>query len=271
MSPAPAARKARRQRLLRHVLLLTLPTRALADDPQPPPPIIEAGEVTVTSTRTPESALDIPGNVTRIDRQAIEESGVSSVPELLRREAGIMVTSLGTTPEGYTVEARGFNNGGGNGCATLILVDGRRLNEPETGCPDWSFVALEEIDHIEIVRGPASVAYGDNAAGGVIQIFTRRATEDGFRSASHLSTGSYGSQAGSGLVEGRAGGFSGRAFYDHADSNGYRDQSGFDGDQMHLGFGVDLEGMGELRLDGGYDTNLRHRPGALTPDEIRQN
>jgi len=270
MGPAPLRRKVRRRSAVLFLLSLSL-ARASADPVPPAPPVIDAGEITVSATRTPQGALEIPGNVTRIDRKAIEESGASSVPELLRREAGIMVTSLGTTPEGYTVEARGFDNGGGNGCSTLVLMDGRRLNDPETGCPDWSFVALEEIEHIEIVRGPASVAYGDNAAAGVIQIFTRRATEDGFRGSSHLATGSYGSQGGSALVDGRAGGVSARAFYDHADSNGYRDESGFDGDEMHLGFGVDLDGMGELRLDGGYDSNLRHRPGALTPDEVRQN
>ena len=160
------------------------------------------------------------------------EAARRSVPELLRREAGIMVTSLGTTPEGYTVEARGFNNGGGNGCATLVLVDGRRLNEPETGCPDWSFVALEEIDRIEIVRGPASVAYGDNAAAGVIQIFTRRAREDGMRTASRTLDGQLRQRRtpAVGLVDGRHGTASPRGpIYDDADSNGYRDQSGLRG------------------------------------------
>ncbi len=260
-------RKARRQlRLLAFACLLEAAASTASE-----PPIVEAGEVTVSATRTRRGALQIPGNVTRIDRAAIVRSGATSVPELLRREAGIYVTNTTGSPEGFVVEARGFNNGGGNGCSTLVLLDGRRLNEVDTGCPDWSFVPLEEIEHIEVVRGPASVAYGDNAAAGVIQIFTRRATEDGMRAATQLSTGSYGSQGFNLLVDGRAGGVSAKAFFDHADTNGYRDQSGFDADASHLGLGFDLGesgALGSLRIDGGYDSNSRERPGALTEADI---
>jgi iron complex outermembrane receptor protein len=247
----------------------------LAETPEtaltPEPPIIDAGEITVSSTRTERGALEVPGNVTRIDREAIERSGARTVPDLLRREAGIYVTNTTGTPEGFTVEARGFNNGGGNGCSTLVLVDGRRLNEPETGCPDWSFVFLDEIEHIEIVRGPASAVYGDNAGAGVIQMFTRQPEDGRTRVVTHGSTGSWGSQEGSVLVDGRAKGLWARAFFDHIDTNGYRDQSGFDADSSRLGLGWDLDGYGELRLEGGYDSTDRERPGALTKAEMDDN
>ena len=97
------------------------------------------------------------------------------MPELLRREAGIFVTNTTTNREGYTVEARGFNNGGGNGSSTLVLIDGRRVNEPARATPTGRFVPLDNVESIEIVRGPASALYGDNAVGGVIQIITRDA------------------------------------------------------------------------------------------------
>jgi len=263
-------RKARRERAHFPWLLLCLPLLTGAADPAlPDPPVVETPEVTISATRTERSVLDVAGNVTTIDRERIERSGARSVPDLLRREAGLMVTSLGSTPEGFTVEARGFNNGGGNGCSTLVLVDGRRINEPETGCPDWSFIALEDIDRIEIVRGPASVAYGDNAAAGVIHILTYRPREDGMRVASALDSGSYGAQNGGVRLAGREGGAFATAYLGHADSSGYRHQSDFDWDAMRLGIGADLAEAGELRLDGGYDSNLRERPGALTRDELR--
>jgi iron complex outermembrane recepter protein len=269
VSSAPRlGRIARRRRARWFSLLLSLlPLPVHAVDPTQKP-IVETPEVTISSTRTERSVLDVPGNVTTIDRATIERSGARSVPDLLRREAGLMVTSLGSTPEGFTVEARGFNNGGGNGCSTLVLVDGRRINEPETGCPDWSFVALEDIDRIEIVRGPASVAYGDNAAAGVIQIFTYRPREDGMRVSGATDTGSYGAQNTGVRLSGREGGVFAAAYFGDADSNGYRHQSDFDWDAFRLGIGADLAETGELRLDGGYDTNLRERPGALTRDEL---
>jgi len=268
MSPAPVRRKARRQRLpLLSLVLLWLPAAAGAV-----PPVVDAPEVTVSSTRTERSVLDVAGNVTVIDAERIARSGARSVPELLRREAGIMVTSLGTTPEGYSVEARGFNNGGGNGCSTLVLVDGRRINEPETGCPDWSFVSLQDIERIEVVRGPASVAYGDNAAAGVIQILTYRPREDGMRMAGAYDFGSYGTENTGVRLSGRQDGVFATAYVGDTDSNGYRHQSDFDDgwSDLRLGIGADLAETGELRLDGGYDSNDRQRPGALTEAEMEE-
>jgi iron complex outermembrane receptor protein len=274
LRPAQLVRALRRSSLLVPLLALLLPNPVLGEpetSSTPEPPIIDAGEITVSSTRTERGALEIPGNVTRIDREAIERSGARTVPDLLRREAGIYVTNTTGTPEGFTVEARGFNNGGGNGCSTLVLVDGRRLNEPETGCPDWSFVFLDEIEHIEIVRGPASAVYGDNAGAGVIQMFTRQPEDGRTRVVTHGSTGSWGSQEGSVLIDGRAKGLWARAFFDHIDTNGYRDQAGFDADSSRLGLGWDLDGHGELRLEGGYDSTDRERPGALTKAEMDDN
>jgi iron complex outermembrane receptor protein len=275
VSSAPAFTPARtpragRRRVPFSWLLLSIPLSAAAAEPAPTPPVVETPEVTISATRTERSVLDVAGNVTTIDRAKIERSGARSVPDLLRREAGLMVTGLGSTPEGYTVEARGFNNGGGNGCSTLVLVDGRRLNEPETGCPDWSFVALEDIERIEIVRGPASVAYGDNAAAGVIQIFTYRPREDGMRVAGAADTGSYGAQNAGLRLAAREGGAFATAYLGDADSNGYRHQSDFVWDAFRLGVGADFAEAGELRLDGGYDSNLRERPGALTRDDLHE-
>jgi iron complex outermembrane recepter protein len=269
VSSAPLRCRVRRRRaLLVSLLLSLLPLPVHAVDPNAQKPVIDAPEVAISATRTERSVLDLAGNVTVIDAEAIERSGARTVPDLLRREAGLMVTSLGSTPEGFTVEARGFNNGGGNGCSTLVLVDGRRINEPETGCPDWSFVTLAHIDRIEIVRGPASVAYGDNAAAGVIHIFTYRPREDGARIVSAAETGSYGGQAGGVRVSAREGGVFATSYFNHTDSNGYRNQSDFDWDAARLGIGFDLAEAGEIRIDGGFDSNLRERPGALLRDEL---
>jgi iron complex outermembrane receptor protein len=267
MSSAPLRHEACRRRALSCLLLswlLAVATAAAAVDP----PIIDAPEVAISATRTERSVLDLPGNVTVIDALAIQRSGARTVPDVLRREAGLYVVNTTGNPEGFTVEARGFNNGGGNGCSTLVLVDGRRINENDTGCPDWSYVALEEIERIEVVRGPASVAYGDNAAAGVIHIFTFRPREDGARGAGQLTTGSWGGQSGAARLSGRAGGVMAKAFTGHSDTHGYRDRSGFESDAERLGLGLDLSETGEFWLDGGYDSNLRKRPGTLTEAQV---
>ncbi len=146
------------------------PTRATSTRPRTTRrglPVIVVEEVNITAARSERSVHEVPGNVTVIDRETIDRSGARNVPELLRREAGIFVTNTTTNREGYTAEARGFNNGGGNGGRTLVLIDGRRVNEPDGGLPDWAFMPLDNVERIEVVRGPVNALYGDNAIAGV--------------------------------------------------------------------------------------------------------
>lgn len=246
------------------------PAPAEAEPALPPPPRIEIPPVTVTATRAEREVLDVPGNVTVIDREAIERSGARTVPELLRREAGLFVTNTTTNPEGATVEARGFHNGGGNGSRTLVLVDGRRVNEPEASLPDWAFLPLENVERIEVVRGPASAVWGDNAIGGVIQIVTRHPQEDGLRLHASGRTGSYDTDAGSALLEGRDGPLSASAFVEGFKTHGYRERSDFRRRTARLDLRTELGDRGIVGVQGGYTSSVRQRPGDLSSAEIEE-
>jgi iron complex outermembrane receptor protein len=269
MSPAPLRRKARRHRSLRLLVLLSPGLAAAAQDPSPPPPVVEAPEVTITATRTEENVLDVPGNVTVIDREAIERSGALNVPELLRREAGLFVTNTTSNPgNGFVVEARGFQSGGGNGCHTLVLVDGRRINQPDTSCPDWSFVSLDEVERIEVIRGPVSAAYGDNGSGGVIHIITRHGrAEGGLHATARGRTGSYDTDGGSLLLEGGGDLVSATAFIENDTTDAYRDRADFERRANELGLRFALGERGALELKGGYTSVDRQQPGDLSKAE----
>jgi iron complex outermembrane recepter protein len=229
--------------------------------------VIAVEEINKTAARSDRNVLDLPGNVTKITRDQIDRSGARDVPELLRREAGIFVTNTTTNREGYTVEGRGFNNGGGNGSSTLVLLDGRRINEPSSSQVDWSFVSIDNVESIEVVRGPASALYGDNAVAGVIHIRTREA-EKGLRAIVHAQSGSFDRDGASAWVGGGAGPVSATAFFDGYQLDGFRDHAEFDGARGEMNVELDLFGHGTLGVRGGYDSNRRERPGALTKDEI---
>jgi iron complex outermembrane receptor protein len=249
------------------------PAEEPAAEPNLEPPsgasefVIPVEEINKTAARSDRNVLDVPGNVTKITREQIERSGARDVPEVLRREAGIFVTNSTTNREGYSVEARGFNNGGGNSSSTLVLMDGRRLNEPTSSNVDWSYVPLDNVESIEIVRGPASALYGDNAEAGVIHIRTRQA-EKGLRAIVHGRSGSFDHDGASAWVGGGAGPVTASAYFDGYQADGFRDHSAFDGARGEMNVAVDLFGRGTIGLRGGYDSNKRARPGALTKDEI---
>ena len=240
----------------------------LADtEPEPTPPALNVGEVSVTATRAERDVLEVPGNVTVINREQIEQSGLREVPELLRRMAGVHVTNLTGSPDGYSMEVRGFNDGGGGGSSTLVLVDGRRINEPDSSNVDWSRIRLDNIERIEIVRGPASAAWGDNAIGGVVQIFTRRGKGDATATLKG-NFGSYDNYGGSLYAGGTQGPVTASLFADGLDSDNYRDRSDYWSAKFEGNVRVELGENLSVAVSGGYLEDERERPGALSRTQI---
>ena len=178
---ARGARRIRQTRLLLISALLIYAASAQGAEPKSEPDpdsestqtALSVGEVSVTATRAEREILDTPGNVSVIDREQIDRSGAASIPDLLRRESGLSVTNVTTNPAFVTVEARGFNNGGSAGSSVLVLVDGIRVNEADSGITDWALIDMDAVARVEVVRGSASALYGDNAVGAVINIITR--------------------------------------------------------------------------------------------------
>ena len=135
-------------------LALSLPSLAFAqnDDAK------DLDNVVVTATRTAITADDALAAIEVIDRKDIEQSAARSLPELLRGRAGITLV----------------NQGGLGKLSTLFLIDGVRVGSATSGLTSLQDIPLEQIERVEIVRGPRSSLYGADAIGGVIQVFTRR-------------------------------------------------------------------------------------------------
>ena len=116
--------------------------------------------------------LNYPGDVEVIDRERIEDSFTSSLPELLGQEANIRMESLTGDPTQGQVSMRGF--GENSGLRVLVVVDGQRINRPDLGGVEWQRVPLEDIASVEVIRGGQNVLYGNYALAGVIKVTTRR-------------------------------------------------------------------------------------------------
>ncbi len=128
-------------------------------------------ETVVTASRRQQSTLEAPYSTTVITAEEIELSGATSLPELLRRVPGAEVTYLGVSSANLSF--RGFNQRAAN--KVLVLIDGRPLYEDFMGITLWPTnpVGIEEIERIEVIRGPGSALYGANAMLGVVNIITR--------------------------------------------------------------------------------------------------
>lgn len=132
----------------------------------------QTDKIIVTATRLDPDNSQARGYVTIITAEDIRRSTARTLPELLARQAGVITRSLfGNNGSRATVDIRGF--GAASTQNTLLLLDGRRLNDVDLSAVDYSAIPLESIERIEIIRNGGSVLYGDGAVGGTINIITR--------------------------------------------------------------------------------------------------
>jgi iron complex outermembrane receptor protein len=132
--------------------------------------------VEVTSVaRHGERLSDTAAAVFVISREDIERSGATSIPEALRIVPGLEVASIDGTI--WAISARGFNGRWAN--KMLVMIDGRTVYNPVFSGTYWNVqdTLLEDVDRIEVIRGPGGTLWGANAVNGVINIITRNAIE----------------------------------------------------------------------------------------------
>ena len=126
-------------------------------------------DIVVTATRTAQSADATLASVSIITRQDIERLQAQSLPDVLRGVAGLTLSNNGGAGKATSVFLRGTNAD-----HVLVLVDGIKVGSATLGTASFQDIPVQQIERIEIVRGPRASLYGSEAIGGVIQIFTRK-------------------------------------------------------------------------------------------------
>jgi len=159
--------------------LAVLPGFALAAEPYTTEPLV------ITSGRLAEPQAQTTAATTVFERADIERLQVSSVTELLERVPGLSIVRTGGAGSQTGVFLRGTST-----AQTLVLVDGQRIAAASSGTSSLEFLAPEQIERIEVVRGARSALYGSDAIGGVIQIFTRQGEGQGLKPYARLAAGS---------------------------------------------------------------------------------
>lgn len=222
-------------------------------------------EMVVTASRLEEAVSEVPANVSVVTAAEIDDATARNVADLLRSETGVHVTDITGNRRNYTVDLRGF--GEAAALNTLVLVDGRRTNQADLSGTDWTQIPLARVARIEVIRGSrASVLYGDNAAGGVINIITRKGKQNEIGGEAYV--GSYSTYGMSAYADGTAGALSYALSGSYLDTEGYRDNS----ENEVKDFGVDLGyatgDVFSLNLSSGYHDDTAGLPGAIKETEF---
>jgi vitamin B12 transporter len=142
--------------------MLAAPVMSAAQQPD------SLARVVITATRVDTPTGAGVSATTVIDRAFIDRSGIRDVAELLRIVPGVSIARSG----GPGAQSSVFLRGGENDYVR-VLVDGVPVNDPG-GAVDLAWLSVDDVERIEVVRGPASVLYGTDAMTGVVQLFTRR-------------------------------------------------------------------------------------------------
>ena len=236
--------------------LLILNTATYAEDQLPP--------IVVSATRSVQSTVTTPSSITILTAEDIEQSGAQHIVELLNTQASIQLSDLYGNGSRATISMRGFaDNAKSN---TLIMVDGRRLNNADLAAPDLSGISLKDVKQIEIIQGSAGTLYGDQAVGGVINIITK--TPEKYSASAELEFGSYNTQNIRSSISNKINDLSYRFSVEKLDSNNYREHN--KQDYLNILGRVDYKiGDSNVFFDIQSINEKLELPGSLTKAEMQ--
>ncbi len=132
-------------------------------------------QVIVSATRVEQAKSDYTGNITVITSEQLTEKAIQTLPEALDRIGGIATYSNGGLGGATQVNLRGHDS-----VRALLLVDGMRFNDPTskiTGGAPWQHILVSDIERIEVIEGAQAGIWGADAAAGVVNVITKKATQ----------------------------------------------------------------------------------------------
>ena len=215
-------------------------------------------EVVVTGTRNATDVRHLPMTVTVIGRDMLTaEHQTSVLPTVMREVPGLFVTSRSMMGYGVSTGAagginlRGITGGAGQ---LMVLIDGHPQYQGIYGHPISDSYQTLIAERVEVLRGPASVLYGSNAMGGVLNIVTRQVREDGIHTNVQLGTGSYGTVQAEASNQVRSGKFGSTVSAQYGRTDNHRPRMGFEQYGGYLKLGYDLNEHWNAYIDA----NLTH-------------
>ena len=253
----------------------TAPTEEAAQDAPPAPaketppkPLVERVRVGGRLSDKPEETSRIPAHVTVFTREQILASGAATMQDFLAMHSDFVVFDEVGNGVQATADLRGFNTGS-LATSALVLVDGVRVNEPDTDFASFVLLPLADVERIEVIRGSSSALFGEGGLGGAINVVTRDGSDAALLSAA-LSGGSYGTQdyrLSSGGTRGKISYYGG---FERRLSEGFRDNSDVRISWFQGGADYKLDDRQSFGVDLTAGSNHLNQPGALTAAELEQ-
>ena len=225
-------------------------------------------EIVVTGTRNAVDVRHLPMTVTVIDHSALAEQHQSNIlPTVMQQVPGLMLTSRSMMGYGVSTGAagginlRGISGGAGQ---LLVLIDGHPQYQGIYGHPISDSYQTLMADRVEVLRGPASVLYGSNAMGGVLNIVTRSMHENGVKTDIDLGAGSYGTVQAEATNRVRSGKFNSTVSAQYNRTDNHRPRMGFEQYGGYMKLGYDFSSHWNAYVDANITHFNSSYPGAVS-------
>lgn len=254
--------------------LLLLSATALADEPTAAIPAdslteqVKIADVVVTGTRNRTDIRHLPMTVSVVGRKQVEQSMQPSLlPMLSEQVPGLFVTARGIMGYGVStggsgaISLRGLSGGAGR---LMVLIDGHPQYMGIMGHPMADAYQSLMVEQAEVLRGPASVLYGSNAMGGVVNIVTRKMRDEGVRTDIGAGYGSYNTLQTELTNRVRKGRFTSVISGSYNRTDGHRARMDFDQYTAHIQLGVQASREWSIRADADLTHFNASNPGTTS-------
>lgn len=172
--------------------------------------IYETDQIVVTATKGEQTIGNVIGRVELINERNLRATPSQSVDDLFKTVSGVNVDRNSGMFGQANVNIRGVTSGEQG--RILALVDGQPINKSDGGTVNWNRVLLQDVERVEIFKGPGSSVYGNNAMGGVVNFLTKKQTKEGYNATAGVSYGNFNTFEQNVSVSGKTGSKSGLNF-----------------------------------------------------------
>ncbi|MGM0442007.1 MAG: TonB-dependent receptor [Elusimicrobiota bacterium] len=228
-------------------------------------PGIDLGVMVVTPTGFEESSGNMASTVDVVTRRDIENTGATSATDILGNLPGVHINKTGDFGRA-DVDIRGL---GERGRKIMVLEDGRPVKMGLYGCTISHSLPLDNIERIEVIKGPSSVLYGSDALGGVVNIITRKPQKSGINTKLDLSYGSYDTGIYKIAQKGKVDSFDYGISASKTGSDGFTQNSEYDAENFSGRIGYNFNDNISLSVNGKYFNGLKEEP-EPAPEDSRQ-
>lgn len=223
---------------------------------------IELEKIVVTPSRIKEPYVESGRKIDIVSNHHLKHLNPKNVSEVLEDIAAVNISDYGSQGAQKTISMRGST-----AAQVLVLIDGRPINSPRSGDIDLSTIPLDNIERVEVLRGPASSIYGSSAMGGVVNIITKEPPRKGQKTEILTSFGTFRTYQERLSYGAKLNNFGLRLDNSYQSSEGHRDNAEYNAKDVNSKLIYEFDSRNKLTLNAGFYKDKLGTPGSiLSPD-----